>query len=140
MQRFGKWVVAAGLCFGLTAPAAAHAAADEVDVRLSPVAVVSGTGVVTGRVRVACPEDMSVLEALVTLSQDDQTLFGQGFISRISCTGQASWYTFRVSSYDQPFHPGRAYVSAYVVVIDEAGATTLSAGDTRTIRVMPLRR
>ena len=119
----------------LAAPAAAARPADVVRVQLAPKAVLGPDGVIAGSVRVACPSGLHVLEAGITLSQDDQAIFGQGFIDRITCDGRQRRYRWRAFSLDQPFHTGPAYVSAYVIVIDDAFQDTVSGGDTRIVGV-----
>jgi hypothetical protein len=132
------WLVLAAVMalLSFVAPALSQPpSSDVVEVRLSPVADLGADGVVTGRVRVSCPDGAQVLEALVTLSQDEQRLFGQGSIAGIRCTGKADWYGYRVSSFGEPFHPGRGTASAFVLVTDPAGTTTLSGGDSRVVTV-----
>lgn len=116
------------------APAGARPA-DDVRVHLHRMAKVDPDGFVLGRVKVACPAGMEVLEALVTVSQDDQAIFGEGFIAAGECDGRRHRTTFGAQSYDAPFHAGEAYVSAYLLVVDPATDETLSAGDTRIIRL-----
>ena len=118
----------------LAAPAAARPA-DVVRVHLAPKAVLGTDGNVAGSVRVSCPRGLHVLEAGVTLSQDDQALFGQGFIDRITCDGKQRWYRWRAFWFEQPFHTGTAYASAFVIVTDEASEDTVSGGDTRIVAV-----
>jgi len=120
----------------LLAPAAgAQSNAETVDVRLHPVAQLVPPGRVVGRVRVSCPQGSSVLEALVTLSQDNQHLFGQGAIAGVTCNGHSQWYQFQVAPQGEPFHRGRAHASAFVLVLLASGVETLSGGHTRSINV-----
>jgi hypothetical protein len=119
----------------LAAPAAAARPADVVRVHLAPKADLGADGNITGSVRVSCPAGLQILEAGVTLSQDDQAIFGQGFIDRITCDGKQRWYRWRAFWFDQPFHTGAAYVSAFVIVTDENFEDTVSGGDTRIVRV-----
>jgi hypothetical protein len=118
-----------------TAAASQSDAEGDVTVRLHPVASLTPSGVVIGRARVSCPNGAEVLEAGITMSQDDQQIFGEGFISQIRCNGRKRWHSFQASSTDMPFHRGVAYVSAYVLVEISGGNDTLSAGHTRFIRV-----
>lgn len=132
-----RTVSAALAAAALAVPAGAAAAPPEpVEVRLAPRAVLGENATVTGRVQVTCPAGLGVTEAGVTLSQDDQTLFNQGFIDRITCTGRPQWYRYRVFSLEPPFHPGPARVSAFVFVEDASGTDTLSGGDTRVVKVV----
>ena len=126
-------VVLAGLL--LAGPTAAKQSAGAVEVRLARVAKLGPTGVITGRVKASCAPGTSVLEALVTASQDDQRIFGQGSIlGPIRCNGKARWYDFRVSSQgESPFHTGPTYTSAYLLVYN--GDDVASDGDTRVIQV-----
>ena len=120
---------------GLAGPTAAKPSIGAVEVQLAPVAKLGPTGVITGRVKASCAAGTSVLEALVTASQDDQQISGQGsIVGPIRCNGKPRWYDFRVFSYSEPpFHSGPTYTSAYLLVYH--GDDVASDGDTQVIRV-----
>ena len=69
------------------------------------------------------------------MSQDDQRLFGQGFISGVVCDGRMSWYRYQVAAAEGSFHRGSAYTSAYLLAHVPGGAGTVSGGHTRFGRV-----
>ena len=119
----------------LAPPVSAQSNTETVDVRLHPVAQLVPPGSVVGQVRVSCPQGSSVLEALVTLSQDNQHLFGQGAIAGITCNGRSEWYQFQVAPQGEPFHRGHAHTSAFVLVLLASGVETLSGGHSRSINV-----
>lgn len=82
------------------------------------------------RVRVAagCRPGAEVLEAFVTVSQD--AAWGDAFFP-LSCTGTVQRFVLTVESFDQPFVPGEAFGSAYVLIEGPGGSD--QAQDSRTI-------
>jgi hypothetical protein len=87
------------------------------------------------RVKVRCDPVGELQEALITASQDDSAIFGEGFFGRITCDGRPRTYPVRANSLDQPFHAGKAFVSAYVLLFDEESGEDFTGQDTRTIPV-----
>lgn len=79
-------------------------------------------------VTVSCPAGTKVIEALVTLSQDDQTISGMGGIAGVRCNGRARTYLVRVAPTQGAFHAGTAFASPYVLVQRRSGNTTESGG------------
>jgi len=106
------------------------AAQDEgVSVEIEDTAKLRNDGAVLVQVQVTCPKGMEVLEAHVSVSQDDQTVFGQSGIP-VKCTGKPHTYRTAVTAQQGQFHTGSAYSSAFVLIIDRATNTTQSGGDT----------
>jgi hypothetical protein len=75
-----------------------------------------------------------VLEALVTVSQEEGRAFGQGGIPGFPCDGHTYKRQVVIRSDDMPFRPGTAFASAFVLVIDAQG-NTQQAQDSRTVRI-----
>jgi hypothetical protein len=100
-----------------------------VSVEIEPTAKLLKDGAVLVRVQVTCPKGMEVLEAHVSVSQDDQTVFGQSGIP-VKCTGKAHTYRTAVTAQQGQFHTGSASSSAFVLILDPATGTTQSGGDT----------
>ena len=114
----------------LAAPAAA--APDPVSIQTSPSGTLSGDGLTaTVEIRVRCSPEGDVLEALVTVSQE-QT-FAQASFGPV-CDG--SWHRISVSTValDVPFAPGPAQVSPFILVCDGAG-NCVQGQDTRVVRL-----
>ena len=136
MPRLLLSSLAAALLLALVpAEAAGAVRVPAVLVRLQPSAQLDGAGAATGRVRVSCPAGMQPLEALVTLSQADGAVSGQGAIAPVTCDGRARWYAWRVAAPEAAFSPGPARASAFVLVLDGTGTSTLSGADARVVRV-----
>jgi hypothetical protein len=76
-----------------------------------------------------------VLEAHVTLSQDDQATSGMGGIAGVVCDGRSRIYQVRVPAQQGSFHRGKARASPFVLVRDPATDTTESAGSSRIIQL-----
>ena len=79
-------------------------------------------------VTVSCPGGSTVIEALVTLSQDDQTISGMAGIPGVRCNGRPRTYLARVVPVEGAFHVGTALASPYVLVERRNGKTTESGG------------
>jgi hypothetical protein len=88
------------------------------------------------RAMIRCQPVGEVLEALVTASQDENAIEGEGFFgSGVICDGRPRTLSARIQPFDeQPFHRGRAHVSAFVLLSDEESGD-FSGQDTRTIQV-----
>jgi hypothetical protein len=87
-------------------------------------------GSATVPVTVSCPGGAKVIEAHLTLSQDDQFISGMGGIAGVRCNGRPSTYLVRVVPWDvdRAFHAGTAVASPYVLVERRGGKTTESGG------------
>ena len=90
-------------------------------------------GSATVPVTVSCPGGAKVIEAHLTLSQDDQTIWGMGGIAGIRCNGRPHTYLARVVPVEGAFHAGTAFASPYVLVERRGGKTTESGGAGGTI-------
>ncbi len=90
-------------------------------------------GSATVPVTVSCPGGTRVLEAHVTLSQDNQTISGMAGIAGVRCNGRPRTYLVRVVPLEGAFHAGTAFASPYVLVEHRSGSTTESGGTGSTI-------
>jgi hypothetical protein len=70
-------------------------------------------------VTITCPADAVVIEALLTLGQQQASALGP--IVGATCDGTARVFTARVTSTGKAFHPGSVNASAYVLICDSAG-------------------
>ena len=84
-------------------------------------------------VTVSCTPGAKVIEAHVTLSQDDQTISGMGGIAGVRCNGRPRTYLVRVVPVEGAFHAGTAFASPYVLVERRSGKTTESGGTAGSI-------
>jgi ribosomal protein S27E len=111
-------------------PAAAQQTETEgVSVDIVPNATLLKSGAVRVEVQITCPREMDVLEAHVSVSQDEQTIFGRSGM-KVQCTGSARTYRTVVTPQEGQFHTGTAYSSAYVLVRDPATGATQQGSDT----------
>src|ERR671910_628567 len=79
-----------------------------VAVSIRPEAKLLATGAVRVVVVASCDVGQQVLEAHVSVSQDDQTIFGQTGFS-VRCDGKARKYRVTVTSFEGGFHTGDAF-------------------------------
>lgn len=93
-------------------------------------------GSATVPVTITCSPGARVLEAHLTLSQDEQTIWGMAGIANVRCTGRPRTYAVTVRPYDGNFHLGVAFASPYILVEDRRTGTTESGG---TFSVIELR-
>ena len=84
-------------------------------------------------VTVTCPAGARVIEAHLTLSQDDQAISGMAGIAGVRCNGRPRTYLVRVVPLEGAFHAGTAFASPYVLVERRSGNTTESGGTGRSI-------
>jgi hypothetical protein len=89
---------------------------------------VNTDGSATVPVTVSCPAGTRVIEALVTLSQDEQTISGMAGIAGVRCNGRPRTYLVRVVPLEGAFYAGTAFASPYVLVERRNGSTTESGG------------
>lgn len=90
-------------------------------------------GSATVPVTVTCPPGSFVLEAHLTLSQDDQAIWGQAGLGRIRCNGRPQIFLVTVTPFQGSFHSGTAYASPYVLVQFRGTGATESGGTASTI-------
>ena len=114
------------------APPLAQAA---VSVSVAPTArIVDGGAAAIARVTVTCDRGDQPLEGQLRLSQDDQTITGVGGIP-VRCDGKAHRFRIRVNAEQGLFHPGDAFASAFVLVLNPDGTTEQGqASGTVTLR------
>ena len=98
---------------------------------------VNSDGSASVPVTVSCPPGAKVIEAHLTLSQDEQTISGMAGIAGVRCNGRPRTYLVRVVPLDGAFHAGTATASPYVLVELPRGNTTESGGTGGTITLQP---
>jgi hypothetical protein len=125
-------VLVAALGLAWTGSPRAQAA---VAVSIQPEAKLLSNGAVRAVVVVTCDSGHQVLEAHVSVSQDDQTIFGQTGIP-VRCDGKSHKYRVTVTPLQGAFHAGDAFASAFVLTCaDPTCGTTEQGQDSRTITV-----
>jgi hypothetical protein len=90
-------------------------------------------GTATVPVTVTCPPGSVVLEAHLTLSQDDQAISGQAGLGRIRCNGRPQNLLVTVTPFQGSFHAGAAYASPFILVQFRGTGETESGGSASTI-------
>jgi hypothetical protein len=126
-------VLVAALGLAWTGQATAQAA---VAVAIQPAAKLVGDGAVRVVVVASCDAGHQVLEAHLSVSQDDQAISGMTGIP-VSCDGRARRYRVTVSPLGGAFHAGDAFASAFVLTCADPPTcgTTEQGQDARTITV-----
>jgi hypothetical protein len=99
-----------------------------VMVTISPKAKLVEQGGVLVRVEITCDAPGDVVEAFVTLSQDNQAIFGQGGIGGVRCDGKRHHHRAVVRSQQDSFHKGTGYASAFLLICPAEGQCQ-SGGD-----------
>jgi hypothetical protein len=94
---------------------------------------VSADGSATVPVTFSCTPGSVVIEAHLTLSQDDQRVSGTAGIPGVRCTGKPRTLLVRVVPVDGAFHPGAAFASPFLLVQNRRTGTTESGGTGATI-------
>jgi hypothetical protein len=122
---------ALGLAWAGQAPAQAAVA-----VTIEPGAKLVGAGAVRLVVVASCDPGDQVLEAHVSVSQDNQTIVGQTGIP-LGCDGKARKYRVTVRPLQGAFHAGDAFASAFALTCTDPPTcgTTEQGQDARTITV-----
>ncbi len=124
------------LALGLSpSGAAAGANSDTIQVRVKPQATLIG-GSVEVSVRIRCAPFGEPFESNITVTQDNQAIFAQRFLPAVQCNRK--WHTVTVVAspfYDDSFHRGPAYASAFVSRVDPGTGEERQGQDVRTIRV-----
>ena len=118
-------VVAAVLVVAPTAYAAVTAAAGD--------GTVNADGSATVPVTFSCSPGSVVIEAHITLSQDDQKISGTAGIAGVRCTGRPRTLLVKVVPVDGAFHPGTAFASPFLLVQNRRTSMTESGGTSATI-------
>jgi hypothetical protein len=95
---------------------------------------VNADGSATVPVTVACTPGSTILEAFLSLSQDDQSISGMGGIAGVRCTGRPRTFQVTVTPLNGAFHSGEASASPFVLVQSRRpGGGTESGGTSSTI-------
>jgi hypothetical protein len=92
-------------------------------------------GSVVARLTITCDSGRNVLEAHITISQDDQRISGTAGISRIRCDDRPHTVRVRVTPLEGAFHEGDAFASAFISRLDPNTGTTEQGQDAQTITV-----
>ena len=125
-------VLLAGLGLAVSSSMPAEAA---VTVSVKPRAKLVADGAVRAVVVASCDPGSQVLEAHVSVSQDNQAISGQAGIP-VRCNGKSRKYRVTVVPLEGAFHAGPAFGSAFVLTCaDPTCGTTEQGQATRTIRV-----
>ena len=125
-------VLAAALGLALAGSVAVQAA---VAVSIEPNAKLAANGAVRAVVVVSCEPGDLVLEAHLSVSQDNQSIVGETGIP-VHCDGQSRKYRVTVTPLERAFHAGEGFASAFVLTCADASCETTEQGqDARTIRV-----
>jgi hypothetical protein len=123
-------VAALGLTWADSVPAQAAVA-----VSIQSEATLLASGAVGAVVVASCDRGDRVLEAQLSVSQDNRALSGQAGIP-IRCDGKSRKYRVMVGPFEGAFHAGGAFASAFVLTcaVPTCGMTD-QGHDTRTITV-----
>jgi hypothetical protein len=141
IKRFMSLVTVGVLMVAMLLPTGAANArqqADTVVVEVGPTAKVLDDGqAVRVKVKVACEPPAEVLEALVTVHQDEGAASGEAGITSVVCDGKTRVHRVAVEALDSTFRPGEAFVSALVLVcLDAECVETAQGQDSRLVRVV----
>jgi hypothetical protein len=134
MRKPARLLVVLAAALGL-ALAGSGVAAAAVAVSIAPDAKLVANGAVRAVVVVSCDPGDQVLEAHLSVSQDDQAIFGQTGLP-VRCDGKARKYRVTVMPLAGAFHPGTAFGSAFLLICaDPMCGTTEQGQDARNITV-----
>jgi hypothetical protein len=122
-------VLVATVLAALVAAPAAHTA---VSVSASN-GTVNPDGSATVPVSISCTPGSVVLEAHLSLSQDDGAIWGMAGIANVRCTGKTTTYHVTVRPHAGAFHAGTAYASPYVLTQRRGTGATESGGSAASI-------
>jgi hypothetical protein len=92
-------------------------------------------GSVVARLTITCDPGREVLEAHLTISQDDQRTSGTAGISRIRCDNRPHTVRVRVTPVEGAFHAGEAFASAFISRLDPNTGTTEQGQDSGAVTV-----
>jgi hypothetical protein len=106
-----------------------------VAVSIDPEAKLLANGAVRAVVVVSCDSGQQVLEAHLSVSQDNQAVFGQSGIP-VLCDGRSRKYGVTVTPLEGAFHAGDAFASAFLLTCaDPTCGVTEQGQDAQTITV-----
>ena len=131
-----SWPLALAVALVASWALAGTAAAQTVEVDvLSPAHLNKQDGSVRVRVAYRCDPWGQVQEAHVSLSQDDQRIWGMSGLGGITCDGRWHRTTTIVRSFDGAFHKGEAYASAFLLLYDPNTGETRQGQAVETVLV-----
>jgi hypothetical protein len=104
-------------------------------IMIAPGAKLLADGSLVARLTVTCESGHEVLEAHLTVSQDEQRISGTSGVSGIRCDGRPHRLKVRVIPQDGTFHEGEAFASGFILLLDPSTGTTEQAQHSRTIVV-----
>lgn len=87
------------------------------------------------RLTITCDLGREVLEAHLTISQDDQRTSGTARISRIQRDNRAHTVSVTVTPLEGAFHEGEAFASAFILRLDSNTGTTEQGQDSHMVTV-----
>jgi hypothetical protein len=123
-------VAALGMAWAGSVPAQAAVA-----VSIEPEAKLVADGAVRAVVVASCDPRQQALEAHLSVSQDNEAIFGETGIP-VRCDGKSRKYRVTVTPLEGAFHAGDAFASAFVLTCaDPTCGTTEQGQDARTITV-----
>jgi hypothetical protein len=128
-------VAAASAAMLLVLASTASSAPPAVDVELQGTGtLVSGGSAVDVALTVTCHPRFEVLEANLSVSQENASGFTGFAVPR--CNNRPRTVVVRVTSFGEPFQPGSASASAFVLVLDRGGTDeTRQDQDAETIQL-----
>jgi hypothetical protein len=94
---------------------------------------VEGGAAVVVRLTITCDPGKDVLEAHVSVSQDEAS--GMAGIGGIVCDGRPHRHKVRVGTFEGAYDRGDAFASAFILRIDPQTQETEQGQDSRTVRV-----
>ncbi len=141
MRRFISLVTAAVLMVVMLLPAGVTSAQQQfgtIVAEVGPTAKLLDDGqAVQVNVTVQCEPPVEVREALVTMRQDAEAAFGEAELPSVVCDGKKRTHRVAVEALDSTFGRGEAFVSAFVLVCQDAEcAETAQGQDSRVVRVV----
>jgi hypothetical protein len=134
MRKPTRFLMVLAMALGLACagPVPAQAA---VAVSIQSGAKLLSNGAVSAVVVASCDPGDQVLEAALSISQDNRALSGQAGI-RVRCEGRSREYRVMVAPREGAFHAGDAFASAFVLTCADTKCGTAEQGQgTRTIMV-----
>jgi hypothetical protein len=134
MRRPMRFLLVLAAALGLAWAGSAQAQA-AVAVAIEPKARLVGNGAVRAVVVASCDPGRQVLEGHLSVTQDDQAIFGQTGIP-VRCDGKSHKHRVTVTPLEGAFHAGDAFASAFVLICaDPTCGTTEQGQDARAITV-----
>jgi hypothetical protein len=133
MRRFAT-ALAAGVVAAIV-PTATSAQDDAISVEIYDRARLLRSGAVRVRIDISCEPFGVMGENVITITQDDNAVFGQRSIGVLRCDGHRRLYRVVVTPFEGAFHEGDAFASAFVSQIDPVSGDMRQNQDVETITV-----